>query len=211
MLRLKEVPAMSSIQIAIIVIVVVVVLFVTLGVVFLSRRRALRARFGPEYDRVVSERDSRGAGERELRDRERRHTELDLRPLDRSSRERYIAAWEEIQVHFIDAPDQAVGKADVLVTGLIAERGYPTGEFDQQVADLSVEHASLLDHYREAHDIHQANERGEATTEQLRQALVHYRTLFADLLGTEPVRLSSNDSAADATPDRERQPHAPIH
>jgi hypothetical protein len=211
MLRLKEVPAMSSMQIAIVVIVVVVVLFLAAGVVFLSRRRALRARFGPEYDRVVSEQDGRGAGERELRERERRHTELDLRPLDASSRERYVAAWEEIQVRFIDAPDQAVGKADVLVTELIAQRGYPTGDFDQQVADLSVEHARLLDQYREAHDIHQANERGEATTEQLRQALVHYRALFADLLGTEPVRHSSNGSAADTTPDRERQPHAPIH
>jgi hypothetical protein len=198
-------------QITIVVIVVVVVLFLAVGVVFLFRRRALRARFGPEYDRVVSERDGRGAGERELRERERRHTELDLRPLDPSSRDRYAAAWEEIQVRFIDAPDRAVGEADVLVTELIAERGYPTGGFDQQVADLSVEHAHLLDHYREAHDIHQANERDEATTEQLRQALVHYRTLFADLLGTEPVRPSDNDSPVDATSDRERQPDAPIH
>jgi hypothetical protein len=198
-------------QITIVVIVVVVVLFLAVGVVFLSRRRALQARFGPEYDRVVSEQDGRGAGERELRERERRHTELDLRPLDPSSRQRYVAAWEEIQVRFIDAPDRAVGEADVLVTELIAERGYPAGGFDQQVADLSVEHASLLDHYREAHEIHQANERGEATTEQLRQALVHYRTLFADLLGTEPERPASNDSPADATPDRERQSHAPIH
>jgi hypothetical protein len=219
MFPLKEVSAMSSMQIAIVVIVVVVVLFLAVGAVLLFRRRALRARFGPEYDRVVSEQDSRGAGERELRERERRHAELDLRPLDPSSRERYAAAWEEIQVRFIEAPDQAVGKADALVTELIAERGYPTGEFDQQVADLSVEHGRPLEHYRAAHGIHQANERGEATTEQLRQALVHYRALFTDLLGTEPVRLSSNDSDsdsdadadADAAPDQERQPHAPIH
>jgi hypothetical protein len=147
-----------------------------------------------------------------LRDRERRHTELDLHPLDAASRERYVAAWEEIQVRFIDAPEQAVGEADALVTELIAQRGYPTGEFDQQVADLSVEHARPLEHYRAAHDIHQANERGQATTEQLRQALVHYRALFTDLLGTEPVRHSNIDSAAaDATPDRGRQRHAPIH
>jgi hypothetical protein len=202
---------MSSMQIAIVVIVVAVVSFLAIGAVFLFRRRALRARFGPEYDRVVSEQDSRGAGERELRERERRHAELDLRPLDPSSRERYTAAWEEIQVRFIDAPDQAVGKADALLTELIAERGYPTGEFDQRLADLSVEHARPLDHYRAAHDIHQADERGEAATEHLRQALVHYRALFADLLGTEPVRLSSNDSDADVTPDQERQPHAPVH
>lgn len=202
---------MSSMQIAIVVILVVVVLFLAAGSVFLLRHRALRARFGPEYDRVVSEQDSRGAGERELRERERRHAELDLRPLDPSSRKRYAAAWEEIQVCFIDAPDQAVGKADALVTELIAERGYPTGEFDQRVADLSVEHARPLDHYRAAHDIHQANERGEAPTEQLRQALVHYRALFADLLGTEPVQLSSSDSDTDVTPDQERQFHEPVH
>jgi hypothetical protein len=205
---------MSSMQIAVVVVVVVVVVVAVLVLAvlarFLSRRRALRARFGPEYDRVMSEHDGRGAGERELRDREQRHTELELRPLDPSSRERYVAAWEEIQIRFIDAPDQAVGRADVLVTELIAERGYPTGEFDQQVADLSVEHARPLDQYREAHDIHQANQRGEATTEQLRQALVHYRALFADLLGTGPVEHSNNDSPTDATPDRERQPHAPI-
>jgi hypothetical protein len=199
---------MSSTQIAIIVIAIVVVLLLAVAAVFLSRRRALQARFGPEYDRVVSEQDSRGAAERELRERERRHTELELRPLDPSSRERYVADWEEIQVHFIDAPDQSVGRADALVTGLIAERGYRTGEFDQRVADLSVEHARTLDHYREAHDIHLANERGEATTEQLRQALVHYRALFADLLGTEPVRLSSNNPHTDVTPDRERHPDA---
>jgi hypothetical protein len=201
---------MSPMQIAIVVIAIVVVLLLAVGAVLFFRRRALRDRFGPEYDRVVSEQDSRSAGERELRDRERRHGELDLRPLDPSSRERYAAAWEEIQVRFIDAPDQAVGKADGLLTELIAERGYPTGEFDQQVANLSVEHAHVLDHYREAHAIHRANEKGQATTEQLRQALVHYRVLFADLLGTEPVRHPSNDLATDATPDQERQPHAPI-
>jgi hypothetical protein len=208
---------MSSTQIAVLVIVAVVVLVLAVGAVFLSRRRALRARFGPEYDRVVSEREGRIAGERELRDRERRHSELDLRPLDPSSRERHVAAWEEIQVRFVDVPDRAVGQADALVTEVMAERGYPTGEFDQQVADLSVEHAGFLGHYREAHDIHQANERGEATTEQLRQALVHYRALFADLLGTEQVPPSPDDPTddptpevtPDATPDRERQRHAP--
>lgn len=200
---------MSSTMIAILVIVAVVVVLLAVGALFLSRRRALRARFGPEYDRVVSEHEGRSAGERELRERERRHRELDLRPLDPSSRQRYVAAWEEIQVRFVDVPDRAVGRANALVTELMAERGYPTGEFDQQVADLSVEHADLLGHYRDAHAIHEANERGEATTEQLRQALVHYRALFADLLETEPTHRSSDDPAPDATPDRERQPHAP--
>jgi hypothetical protein len=186
---------MSSTQITVLVVVVVVVLLLVVAAVFLGRRRALRSRFGPEYDRVVSERDSRADAERELRERERRHAELELRDLDPAARQRYTTGWEEIQIQFIDAPEQAVGRADALVTELIAERGYPTGKFDEQVAHLSVDHARTLDHYRQAHEIHQANERGEATTEQLRQALVHYRALFADLLG-EPAN------------DRERHPHA---
>ena len=196
---------MSSAQIIVLVIIIVVVLLLIGAAVVMSRRRALRARFGPEYDRAVESADDRRAAERELRERERRHSELQLRPLDPASRERYSVSWEEIQVRFVDAPDQAVGEADELVTRLIAERGYPTGDYDDQLAHLSVEHARTLDHYRKAHEINGLNTRGEATTEQLRQALVHYRSLFADLLGTEPDRLAGNHHHSDATPDRERR------
>lgn len=201
---------MSSTLITVLVVLLVVgAILVVLGVVA-NRRRALRQRFGPEYDRVVESTEDRRAAERELRDRERRHAELELRPLDPESRERYSASWEEIQVRFVDAPDQAVGEADELVTRLVAERGYPTGDYDDQLAHLSVEHARTLDHYRQAHDINERNSRGEATTEQLRQALVHYRALFADLLGTEPEHLASTatnpaNNRSDG-PDRERQP-----
>ena len=196
---------MSTAQVTILVIVIVaVVLLVAVAVVF-NRRRALRQRFGPEYDRVVESADDRRAAERELRDRERRHAELELRPLDPAAHERYTQSWEEIQVRFVDAPEQAVGEADELVTRLIADRGYPTGDYDDQLSHLSVEHSRTLDHYRKAHDIHERNARGEATTEQLRQALVHYRALFADLLGTEPDRMAGSTHTSDATPDRERQ------
>ncbi|GAA0897489.1 hypothetical protein [Virgisporangium aurantiacum] len=201
---------MSSTLITVLVVLLVVgAVLVVLGVVA-NRRRALRQRFGPEYDRVVESTEDRRTAERELRDRERRHAELELRPLDPASRERYSASWEEIQVRFVDAPDQAVGEADDLVTRLVAERGYPTGDYDDQLAHLSVEHARTLDHYRQAHDINERNARGEATTEQLRQALVHYRALFADLLGTEPEHLASTatnpaNNRSDG-PDRERQP-----
>jgi hypothetical protein len=201
---------MSSTLITVLVVLLVVgAILVVLGVVA-NRRRALRQRFGPEYDRVVESTEDRRAAERELRDRERRHAELELRPLAPESRERYSASWEEIQVRFVDAPDQAVGEADELVTRLVAERGYPTGDYDDQLAHLSVEHARTLDHYRQAHDINERNSRGEATTEQLRQALVHYRALFADLLGTEPEHLASSatnpaNNRSDG-PDRERQP-----
>ncbi|WP_213455157.1 hypothetical protein [Rhizomonospora bruguierae] len=178
---------MTSTSIAVLVILLVV--FAGLAVLgwLAMRRRSLRERFGPEYDRVVSEQDSRAAAERELRERERRHAELDLRELSDSSRTTYRAAWAEIQARFVDAPDEAVGAADELVTRLIAERGYPVGGYEDQVAQLSVEHARTLDHYRQAHDINLAHERGEASTEQLRRALVHYRALVADLLGEDPV------------------------
>ncbi|MEU5724307.1 hypothetical protein ABZ783_21090 [Micromonospora sp. NPDC047738] len=178
---------MSPTQVVVTVIVLVVLAALAAVAVRAGRRRALKQRFGPEYDRVVAEQDSRGAAERELRERERRHAELQLTPLAPESRARYAAAWEELQVRFVDSPGETVGDADELVTRLIADRGYPTGDFDDQIAHLSVEHARTLAHYRDAHEIRLRHERGEASTEELRQALVHYRALFADLLGADPV------------------------
>ncbi|MGK5440640.1 hypothetical protein ACSNN7_02245 [Micromonospora sp. URMC 105] len=178
---------MSPTQVIVAVLVVLVVAALVAAAVMAGRRRALKRRFGPEYDRVVAEQDSRGAAERELRDRERRHAQLELTPLDPASRARYAAAWEELQVRFVDSPGETVSDADELVSRLIAERGYPTGDFSDQIAHLSVDHARTLTHYRDAHEIRVRNERGEAGTEELRQAVVHYRALFADLLGEEPV------------------------
>ncbi|WFE27120.1 hypothetical protein O7623_28370 [Solwaraspora sp. WMMD791] len=187
---------MSPIEIIITIVVVLAVIAAAVAVWALLRRRNLRSTFGPEYDRAVAEQDSRSAAERELRERERRHAELALTPLDPASRDRYAAAWEEVQAQFVDAPGAAVGNADELLTRLIAEVGYPTGDYTEQVAHLSVEHARTLGRYREAHEIHLANERGEASTEQLRQAVVHYRALFAELLGEHPVRTLSPTEAA---------------
>ncbi|MGN9767841.1 hypothetical protein ACTMS2_22125 [Micromonospora sp. SD12] len=195
---------MSPTQVIVIVLVVLVIAAVAVAARSYARRRALRSRFGPEYDRAVAEQDSRTAAERELRERERRHADLTLTPLAPESRARYAAAWEELQVRFVDSPAETVGDADELVTRLIAERGYPTGEFADQIAHLSVEHARTLGHYRDAHEIHLRNSRGEASTEELRQAVVHYRALFADLLGEEPVAARpaeqrNPDSQHDAT------------
>ncbi|MDG4795921.1 hypothetical protein [Micromonospora sp. WMMD1082] len=195
---------MSPTQIVVTVLVILVVAAVAAALVVAGRRRALRQRFGPEYDHVVAEQDSRSAAEQELRERERRHAELELVPLAPDSRARYVEAWEELQVRFVDSPAETVGQADELVTRLIAERGYPTGEFSDQIAHLSVEHARTLGHYRDAHEIHLRNSRGEASTEDLRQAVVHYRALFADLLGDEPVATRTPDqrhpdAAHDAT------------
>jgi hypothetical protein len=200
---------MSTTQILILVIVIVLVVAIAVFAWTAMRRRALRERFGPEYDRVVAKTDSRTAAERELRERERRHAELTLTPLSEESRARYAQAWEELQAQFVDDPARAVGQADELVTRLVAERGYPTEDYEDQLAHLSVEHARTLGHYRDAHEIHLRNERGEASTEQLRQAVVHYRTLVADLLGDTSVVApgtvrASTAADADRTAAEER-------
>ncbi|MGW0431079.1 hypothetical protein ACWDV4_00810 [Micromonospora sp. NPDC003197] len=198
---------MSPTGIAITILAIIIVVVIAIVVWSSARRRALRSRFGPEYDRVVAEQSSRSAAEQELRDRERRHAELTITPLSEESRQHYTAAWEEIQARFIDAPTEAVGAADELVTRLIAERGYPTGDYSDQLAHLSVEHARTLTSYREAHDIHLRNQRGEASTEELRQAVVHYRELFADLLGTDPVRHPHQQEPEPAGPTAPARPH----
>jgi hypothetical protein len=172
---------------------IVVVVLVAVAVVG-SRRRALRRRFGPEYDRVVAEQDNRSAAEQELRERERRHSELELRSLPPESRTKYAEQWAQLQARFVDAPEEAVRAGDELVTRLVGEIGYPTENYDDQIASLSVKHATTLGHYRDAHDIFLRTERGEASTEQLRQALVHYRALFAELLGDNPVPPTTEDT-----------------
>jgi ribosomal protein L13E len=179
---------MSTGQVIVGVVVLLVLIAVALLAVRASRRRKLQKTFGPEYDRAVADSGSRTDAEKELREREKRHAELELKELSPESRARYSTAWEEVQIEFVDNPEQAVATADDLTTRLIAERGYPTGDYDEQLANLSVEHARTLGHYRDAHEISRRSERGEAGTEDLRQALVHYRALFADLLGENPVQ-----------------------
>jgi hypothetical protein len=174
---------MSSTGIIVLIIVIVVVAALIALAWSLTRRATLRKKFGPEYDRVVAERDSRSAGEKELRERERRHAALELRPLTDEARTSYASRWAEVQAQFVDSPEDAVRAGHELVTQLIAEIGYPTDDADEQLATLSVEHARTLSHYRDAHEIYERNERAEASTEQLRQALVHYRALFSELLG----------------------------
>jgi len=209
---------MTTTQVLITIVVLLVIAAIGYGIWFVTRRRALQHRFGPEYDRAVADGDSRVAAERELRERERRHAELELRDLAPEARTRYAAAWEEIQARFLDDPTAAVRDADALVTELIAERGYPAGEYEEQVAHLSVEHARTLGHYRDAHEISLLSDRGEATTEQLRQAVVHYRTLFSELLGTDAppgavptARTAAAAEAAEVDVPAQRDPEDARH
>lgn len=167
---------------AIIIPIVVVIALAAVAASLFVRRRKLRERFGPEYERTVEDADSRMAGERELRAREKRHDSLEIKPLDRSVKDRYARDWTGVQEDFVDHPEGAVHDADRLVTSLMDERGYPTQDFEQQLKDLSVEHGRTLEHYRAAHEVDELSIRHQATTEQLRGAMVHYRALFQELL-----------------------------
>jgi len=151
------------------------------------RRRGLQDRFGDEYDRTVADAPSRREAEAELSERERRREELDIRPLEQSRRDRYASQWQNTQAAFVDNPEEAVAEADRLIQQVMRERGYPVDDFDQRASDLSVDHPEVITNYRAAHDISRANDRGNASTEDLRTAMVHYRALFAELLETEPA------------------------
>jgi hypothetical protein len=185
---------------AIIGIVVVLVVLAVIAVLlnkYLQRKR-LQEKFGPEYDRAVQgNENNRTAAERELVDRQKKHAELELRELSPQSRESYGRHWSRIQEQFVDAPAGAVAEADVLVTDLMSERGYPTGSYEKQAELLSVEHSRTLEHYRSAHEISQRDQSGDATTEDLRNAMVHYRTLFQDLLGSAGDRADDNRANDD--------------
>jgi hypothetical protein len=190
---------MSTGAIVAVIIIVIVVAAVLIVVAAANRRRRLRERFGPEYDRAVTEHGSRREAEADLAGRERHVRELDIRPLSPAARSQYMSEWTAVQEQFVDAPQAAVTGAQTLVSAVMEDRGYPTQPYDQTVADLSVEHASTLDHFRAAHDISQKAAAGAASTEDLRQAMIHYRALFAGLLGETAGRRDGRGAAEGVT------------
>jgi hypothetical protein len=185
---------MTGIAIAIVIIVLALAVLLAMVARDQLRRRRLRDRFGPEYERAVEHADSRRDAEHELAQRQRRHQELPLRRLPVDVRDRYADEWLEVQELFVDDPVHAIGEADRLVVAVMADRGYPTEDYDQQLADLSVQHAGTLQDYRTAHEIGERAAAGTATTEDLRQAVVRYRALFEGLLG-DRVDAGRDDSA----------------
>lgn len=162
------------------------------------RTRALQGRFGSEYDRTVESSESRRAAERELAARAERRDELDIRPLPAGARERYVGEWQRVQARFVDDPEGAVAEADSLIQSVMSERGYPVDDFDQRSSDLSVDHAGVVEHYREGHRLARASALGDGTTEDLRQAMQHYRTLFDDLVEESSDAPLRRDTAAPA-------------
>jgi hypothetical protein len=182
-----------------IVVAVVVIGTVAFGVMAVSRRRRLQQRFGPEYDRLVGERDSRREAEAELTERERRVEGLDIQPLTDPARASFAGQWANIQERFVDTPADAVSAAQLLVAAVMTERGYPAEPHDQVVADLSVGHSRTLDRYRAAEEISHRAAVGTVPTEDLRQAMVHYRALFGDLLGETADTGSESADAVDTS------------
>jgi cytoskeletal protein RodZ len=167
-------------------IIVIAVIVLALAWLLMRQQRTarLRKQFGPEYERAVSESGSRQAAEAELEDRRARHEKFEIVALDPAARDRYLEQWRLVQAQFVDSPTEATRAADRLINEVMRECGYPVEEFEQRAADISVDHPQVVDDYRAAHTVAEANERSEASTEDLRQALVHYRSLFEDLLET---------------------------
>ena len=166
----------------IIAVVVLCVLGAAYAVMQSRRSKSLQSRFGPEYERALAETGARGKAEAELAERARRVKKLEIRPLAPGQAQTFSRAWTAAQSSFVDDPKRAIGEADQLIGELMTARGYPVTDFEQRAADLSVDHGELVHNYRVAHDVALRHERGDAGTEDLRQAMIHYRHLFEDLI-----------------------------
>jgi FtsZ-interacting cell division protein ZipA len=171
--------------IVIAVVAVIVLLGVLWGATRARRTRTLRDMFGREYERTVERTGSRRDAERELHERQKQHEQLEIRPLSPEARDQYVREWQATQSRFVDDPRAAVEEADALVQRVMQERGYPTKDFERRVAEISVVHPDLVEKYRTADGIARSSERGEASTDDLRHAVRHYRALFAELLEVE--------------------------
>ena len=179
---------MTNAEIAVIV-VVIIIAAAAVAWYFLQQQRSrrLRAQFGPEYDRAVSVSGNRRQAEHDLLKRQRRMEKIRIRPLSPQESDRFGTQWRSIQTRFVDDPPGSTREADRLVSELMQARGYPITDFEHRVADLSVEHPTVVRNYRAAHAIALGLDQGKASTEDLRQALVYYRDLFDDLLEVHPV------------------------
>jgi hypothetical protein len=177
----------TTLIIAVVAVLVIVGVFLALSPALSRRKRSnnLRGRFGPEYDHLVETTGDETQAQMELTEREKRVMSLDIHPLSAADREQFLNEWHTIQFDFIDEPGQAVEKADRLVLEVMQDRGYPKSDFEQRVADISVNYPESAAHYRSAQEIAVKNEERHANTEELRQAMVHYRSIFQALLESE--------------------------
>jgi hypothetical protein len=169
--------------VAVVAAVIIIALLLIAAAMRRRRRHRLQDRFGPEYDRAI-ESDKRRRAERELAERAERRDQLDIRPLSEPARERYTRQWNDVQARFVDRPESSVNEADELIRQVMEERGYPVDDFDEQADLVSVDHPDVVDRYRDAHSIAERSQTREASTEDLRRAVVQYRSLFEQLVET---------------------------
>ncbi len=185
-----NITTLSTTELALIIgLIIGLVVIVVAGItawLFLRKRRSerLRTQFGgSEYDRAVKEDGSRRHAEAGLKERTARVERLNIRPLAPGDRARFVESWRRVEARFVDGPGGAVTEADQLLGDVMSTRGYPVGDFEQRAADISVDHPLVLENYRTAHEIALRQTKGQANTEDLRQAMIHYRTLFEELVG----------------------------
>jgi hypothetical protein len=191
-----------------ILIAIVVVIAIALLALGIMRRRSskLRQRFGPEYDRTVEEREGRRAAETELRAREKQRAQFTIKPLPEATRLRFASEWREVQERFVDQPSQAVAAADTLVTRVMHDRGYPTEQFEAQADVVSVDHPHVVENYRFGHAIWQRSQTEETSTEDLREALLRYRSLFDELLRPDTTETAATGTGPAGSTERAPEP-----
>jgi hypothetical protein len=176
--------------------VIVILAVVAFALFQRNKSRHLEEHYGTEYRRAVDQLGSRSKAEQELAAREKRVAALQLKPLPANVAAHFAQAWKALQGRFVDDPKRVMAEADQLVRELMLERGYPMGDFERLAADISVDHPAVVQHYRAAHDIALRDRNGQASTEDLRKALVHYRALFQDLLEVAPEPVSVRTAEA---------------
>ncbi|WP_242125875.1 hypothetical protein [Sphingobium sp. Sx8-8] len=196
---------LTPLEVGLALLALVLVVAIAIMIVNNRRRAQLRARFGPEYERTVERTGSSRRAEAELHERERRVAAFTIRPLSPQQADAFTGAWLHVQGQFVDDPQGAVTRADALLTEVMEVRGYPIADFEQRSADLSVDHPEVVQNYRTAHDIALRHARGEADTEDLRRAMIHYRALFDDLIH-EPVDHRMAPSVSRLRQDDLRRP-----
>src|SRR4051812_4403644 len=199
----------SALAVVIVVAIIVLIAIVALAVVQSRRRRALKERFGPEYDRTIDGADNKRQAEKDLRQRAAQREELDIRELSPAAASRYQEQWTAVQQRFVDAPAAAVRESQQLVTTVMRDRGYPTDDADERESMLSVDHADIVNRYRSASQVEAASQSGKATTEDLRQAMQHYRALFDGLLGSSLATVYG-DSDDDGVPSSTARRGSPV-
>ncbi|WP_445182544.1 hypothetical protein ACTXG6_28855 [Pseudonocardia sp. Cha107L01] len=197
----------STTVVLIIVVVVLLVAALGFGAMLLKRKQSenLRKHFGTEYERTVAETGDRKAGESELRERQQRRRELDIRDLRPEERSKYQESWNSVQRDFVDDPARAMDRADELVVAIMRTRGYPVDDFNRRADDISVDHPNVVRHYREARSVRDASSDGSVDTERQRGALTSYRSLVEELLGRD--RTAQADGRGTGTGETDHREH----